>query len=46
MKKQDLTPYSNVNEILNILLAEAQDILKEQFFAMYLFVSLSSDITF
>lgn len=36
------TPYQDVNEILNLLLASAKKILKEQFVGMYLYGSLSS----
>lgn len=35
-------PYPDVNEILNILLAHAKEILKDQFVGMYLYGSLSS----
>ncbi|HJS19224.1 MAG TPA: aminoglycoside adenylyltransferase domain-containing protein [Anaerolineales bacterium] len=36
------TPYAEVNEVLNLLLANVQEILKEQFVGMYLYGSLSS----
>ncbi len=36
------TPYSNVNEILNILLTRVQEILGNQLMGMYLYGSLSS----
>jgi len=42
MAKSSLTPYSDVNEILNLLLTETQNLLDEQFVGMYLYGSLSS----
>ena len=36
------TPYSDVNEILDILLTNAKAILQDQFIGMYLYGSLSS----
>lgn len=36
------TPYDDVNEVLNLLLANVKKILKEQFVGMYLYGSLSS----
>jgi hypothetical protein len=42
MVKHHSTPYPDVNEILNLLLAEAQKILGNQFVGMYLYGSLSS----
>jgi hypothetical protein len=36
------TPYSDVNQILNLLLKNAREILKDQFVGMYLYGSLSS----
>ena len=42
MKPLSPTPYSDVNEILEILLTHAQEILKDQFVGMYLYGSLSS----
>jgi predicted nucleotidyltransferase len=36
------TPYPDVNEILNLLLANVKGILKDQFVGMYLYGSLSS----
>lgn len=36
------TPYQDVNEILNLLLTSAKEILREQFVGMYLYGSLSS----
>jgi len=36
------TSYPDVNEVLNLLLAEAQGVLGEQFIGMYLYGSLSS----
>ena len=35
-------PYPDVNKVLNLLLAKAQDVLGEQFVGMYLYGSLSS----
>ena len=40
--KSSLTPYPDVNEILNFLLSEVQQILREQFVGMYLFGSLAN----
>jgi len=42
MVKHTPTPYSEVNEVLNLLLAEAQEVLGDQFVGMYLYGSLSS----
>lgn len=36
------TPYPDVNEVLNLLLARTKDILDDQFVGMYLYGSLSS----
>jgi len=36
------TPYPDVNEVLNLVLAKAQGVLEEQFVGMYLYGSLSS----
>jgi len=36
------TPYRDVNEVLNLLLSKAKEILREQFIGMYLYGSLSS----
>src|SRR6266496_379990 len=38
----NLTPYSDVNETLDVLLINAKEILKDQFVGMYLYGSLSS----
>ncbi len=37
-----LTPYPDVNEILNLLHSKVQEVLREQFVGMYLYGSLSS----
>ena len=42
MVKHYPTPFPDVNEVLNLLLAEAQSVLGEQFIGMYLYGSLSS----
>lgn len=42
MKTISPTPYPDVNEILNLLLSNAQEILGDQFMGMYLYGSLSS----
>jgi hypothetical protein len=42
MLKHSPTPYPDVNEVLNLLLAEARKVLGEQFVGMYLYGSLSS----
>jgi predicted nucleotidyltransferase len=42
MKSLSPTPYPDVNEILNLLLASVKEILQEQFVGMYLYGSLSS----
>jgi len=42
MKTISPTPYSDVNEILHLLLSRAQEILGNQFVGMYLYGSLSS----
>jgi predicted nucleotidyltransferase len=36
------TPYPDVNEILELLLASVRDVLRDQFVGMYLYGSLSS----
>lgn len=36
------TPYPDVNEVLNLLLANVKEILQDQFVGMYLYGSLSS----
>lgn len=43
MKMENLspTPYSDVNEILNLLLTRVKEILREEFIGMYLYGSLS-----
>jgi len=38
----NLTPYSDVNETLDVLLCNVKEILKDQFVGMYLYGSLSS----
>ena len=42
MSKPYPTPHPDVNEILQLLLAEAQNVLGEQFIGLYLYGSLSS----
>lgn len=42
LSNKKITPYDDVNEVLNLLLANVKQILKEQFFGMYLYGSLSS----
>ena len=42
MVKQQLTPYPDVNEILQLVLSEVQKVLGGQFVGMYLYGSLSS----
>ena len=42
MKTAPLTPYLDVNEILDLLLSNTQQILGDQFVGMYLYGSLSS----
>jgi len=42
MKNKTHTPYDDVNAILDILLMEMEEILKEQFVGMYLFGSLAN----
>lgn len=42
MKTKFPTPYPDVNEILNLLLANSKQILGDQFIGMYLYGSLSS----
>ena len=42
MNNKQYTPYDEVNAILNLLLTEAKEILKEQFVGMYLYGSLAS----
>jgi len=42
MVKRHHTPYPDVNEILDTLLAGAKETLQDQFFGMYLYGSLSS----
>ena len=42
MKTISPTPYSDVNEILNLLLSRVQKILGDQFIGMYLFGSLAN----
>jgi hypothetical protein len=42
MAKHCPTPYPDVNKVLNLLLAEAQDVLGNQWVGMYLYGSLSS----
>lgn len=42
MAKHHPTPYPDINEVLNLLLSEAQDVLGGQFVGMYLYGSLSS----
>ena len=42
LKQIKPTPYSEVNEILNLLLLHAKEILGDQFVGMYLYGSLSS----
>ncbi len=42
MSYPQFTPYEDVNELLNLLLVNAREILKDQFFGMYLYGSLSS----
>lgn len=42
MGKNHPTPYPEVNEILNLLLRDAYDVLGKQFVGMYLYGSLSS----
>jgi predicted nucleotidyltransferase len=42
MKAISPTPYTDVNEILNLLLANVKEILQTQFVGMYLYGSLSS----
>ena len=42
MKPISPTPYSDVNEILNLLLTNIKDILQSQFVGMYLFGSLAN----
>ena len=40
--KSTPTPYSDVNEILDLLLTKTKEILRDQFVGMYLYGSLSS----
>jgi predicted nucleotidyltransferase len=42
LQKIQPTPYPDVNEVLNLLLAEVQNILGDQFVGLYLYGSLSS----
>lgn len=42
MFNKQYTPYDDVNEILNLLIRNVKEILKEQFVGMYLYGSLSS----
>ena len=42
LKQAKPTPYPDVNEVLNLLLANAKEILRDQFVGMYLYGSLSS----
>ena len=42
MINKQYTPYDDVNVILDILLADTKETLKEQFIGMYLYGSLSS----
>ncbi|MDQ3006386.1 MAG: nucleotidyltransferase domain-containing protein, partial [Chloroflexota bacterium] len=42
MKPISPTPYTNVNEILDLLLVNVKEILQDQFVGMYLYGSLSS----
>ncbi len=42
MVRRHPTPYPDVNEILNLLLASVKDVLREQFVGMYLFGSLAN----
>lgn len=42
MSYPQYTPYQDVNEVLNLLLTNAKEILKDQFLGMYLYGSLSS----
>ena len=42
MKPISRTPYTDVNEILGLLLVNMKDILKDQFIGMYLFGSLAN----
>jgi predicted nucleotidyltransferase len=42
MFQPQYTPYQDVNEVLNLLLTNVKEILKDQFFGMYLYGSLSS----
>jgi len=42
MKPISPTPYNDVNEVLNLLLINAKEILGDQFIGMYLYGSLSS----
>src|SRR5687768_72198 len=42
MSYPQYTPYTDVNEILHLLLVNVKEILKDQFLGMYLYGSLSS----
>lgn len=42
MKTQFLTPYTDVNQILDLLLIDVKEILQDQFVGMYLFGSLAN----
>ncbi len=42
MFQPQYTPHEDVNEVLNLLLTNVKNILKDQFFGMYLYGSLSS----
>src|SRR5688572_7874990 len=42
MSYPQFTPHQDVNEVLHLLLVNAKEILKDQFFGMYLYGSLSS----